>query len=160
MSWRPFEAPLRIEPVRSRATLARLFVGYALAIAALCLHHHPLIRALALIAVPVSFLIEFRSWRAGPLPANIRALVLRNDQTWIAELQDGSVATLELHRTLRVSPSVIRVRLRPVTGARSLDLTLAADAVPPAIHRRLRVRLCWIAPPSTIIGRIHGHSST
>ncbi len=160
MSWRPFEAPLRIEPVRSGSTLARLLAGYGLAAAALSLHHHPVLGRLALAVLPLSFLVEFLFWLTGPLPRGIRALVLRVDGSWIAEFKDGGVAELELRKIVRVSPSVIRVRLRPGIGARTLDLSFAADALAPATHRRLRVRLCWIPPTSVIVGRIHGHSST
>ena len=140
-SWRPFEAPLRSVPVRSGSSLVRKLGGYALATLALCLEHSLQIRMLAIGVLPAAFLFEFRRWLAGPLPGKVRALVLRNDQSWVAELKDGSVTDVELVQVLRVSPCVIRIRVRLIPGGRCRDLSFAADALSPAAHRRLRVRL-------------------
>jgi hypothetical protein len=107
----------------------------------------------------VGTVLEIRTWLTGPLPGGWRCLVLTHDGAWRALGEDGAWSPLELVRVLRVTPSMIRLRLRPSNGGHGCDLELAADALPETVHRRLRVRLAWFPRTAAKVGRIQRHSS-
>ena len=158
-SWRPFEAPLRIEPRRSRTACIRLAVGYFAGCCALGLGLPNPVRLAGACLLLACGLLEIRSWRAGPLPAGLRCLVLAGGHAWSALGDDGSRSHLELAKVRQVTPSMIRVCLRPSSGGHGFDLELAADALPQEVHRRLRVCLAWFPRGAENVGRIRQPSA-
>lgn len=138
--------------------LARLCLGYLLAVPTLLLYSPPALRIPAGCLMLVLFCRDMRAWRRGPLPAHWKRLVSLSCGQWCALTHGNGHVPLELVRAATVTPGVIRLDLRSPHGR--LCITLGRDTLPAPLHRRLRVRLRWHEPAREFAGRIRSQSGT
>ncbi len=82
-------------------------------------------------------------WRSGRRA--VRRAWWQADGHWRLELGDGGVCEARLARDYYVNPRVVVLNFSVEHATRRFSLVLFDDAVPGALHRRLRVRLSRIA---------------
>lgn len=129
---------LVLQPRRSRRLAAALIGLHGLALLAIGLSTLAPLWQLGLAAA-----VLWQGWwtwqRHLRLPAG-RRLTWRPDGAWVEERAPGQVQVIEDWQASVIHPALVVLRWR-VSGEPWRSELLAADSLPAATHRRLRVRL-------------------
>ncbi|MCU0936934.1 MAG: hypothetical protein MUF66_12955 [Gammaproteobacteria bacterium] len=136
------DAPLRLELRPSRGLA--LFLSATHAGAAGCLLAAQLpsgLRVAGLLAVSASLLWELRRHVLYRDPRSVVRLLAGSEGDWTLGLADGTRVPAERRPGALVHPWLVVLHLRSAQPPRRWSVPIAADALDPESHRRLRVRL-------------------